>query len=43
MSRGYSARGREEKSVGSVGFWWDSRKEGDNWEDLDKVATIILR
>jgi hypothetical protein len=25
-----------------IGFWWESRKEGDHWEDLDVGGRIIL-
>jgi hypothetical protein len=26
-----------------IGFWWESRKEGDHYEDLDVCERIILR
>jgi hypothetical protein len=26
-----------------IGFWWESRKERDHYEDLDVSGRIILR
>jgi hypothetical protein len=26
-----------------VGFWWESQKEGDHYEDLDAGERIILK
>jgi hypothetical protein len=26
-----------------IGFWWESRKERDHYEDIDAVGRIILR
>jgi hypothetical protein len=38
---GYVARmGRGEMHVG---YWWESRKEGDHWEDQDVGGWTILR
>jgi hypothetical protein len=26
-----------------IGFWWESQKEKDHWEDIDAGGSIILR
>jgi hypothetical protein len=26
-----------------IGFWWESQKERDDWEDLDVEGRIMLR
>jgi hypothetical protein len=26
-----------------IGYWWESQKERDHWEDLDVGVRIILR
>jgi hypothetical protein len=27
----------------NIGFWWESQKEGNHWEDLDVDERIVLK
>jgi hypothetical protein len=41
MGRACSTDGGEEEL--HIGYWWESRKEGDHWEDQDVGGWAVLK
>jgi hypothetical protein len=41
MDRAYSMNGGEDERM--VGYWWQSQKERDHWEDQDVGELIIIK
>jgi hypothetical protein len=40
----YNDQVKEDKVGGiHIGFWWESGKERDHWEDPDEGGSIILK